>query len=101
MAKLKISYLNKSIANSLAVKVYLDNCLLERINDDECYEFDILPGKHEIYVSSLCFKSQRLSFKVEKENRQFEILSHPIELSLINDCIFKHQDVITLRQRMV
>lgn len=100
MSTMKISYLDNSIHQNLNVKIYLDSRYLGKIHANEVLEMSLLPGKHEIYVSSLCFRSRKISFKVDKENRQFEILNHPFGISMLNDYFIKHEHVLTLRQRM-
>ncbi|MBR3839790.1 MAG: hypothetical protein IKM20_01475 [Erysipelotrichales bacterium] len=101
MSTMKVSFLDNSDHPKFGVKVFLDNNHIGTLHTNEDLEISILPGKHEIYVSYMFFRSNKLSFKVEKENRQFEILGHPIQVSKIGDYVIRHEDILTLRQRMV
>ena len=101
MSTMKISFLDNNEHPKYGVKVYLDKIYLGTLHTNQNLEISILPGKHELYVSYMFLRSNKLNFKVEKENRQFEIVGHPIHMNKISDYIIRQEDILLLRQRMV
>lgn len=100
MTNTKICFLDNRVHQKMGVKVYLDNHYLGKIYTNEVVEINVLPGNHEIYAKFLFVKTNKIKFKVNKENRSFEISNVPITKSFINDTVVKHQTPISLRQRL-
>ena len=96
MSRMKVYVENTtSLEKYFGVNIYLDNNYLGKLHANDTIEVEILPGKHTIYASSLFIKSKKINFKVDKQNRLFEVCNHSLPSTII-----QHEDIIGLIQRM-
>lgn len=82
-------------------KLYLDGTMIGKIGSNEEMVFDILPGKHSLYCKCGVLSTHKISFKVNKENRKFEILSDDNALSFIYQILTIKDKFLNVRQRCI
>ena len=81
--------------------VYVDNYLMGKLKANETLSFEILPGKHSIWVKCGFLTSRKINFKVINDNLKFEIVSNDSALSFLGQTLSLTQEFLNVRQRCI
>lgn len=100
MPKMMVNRIDEHMGHGM-FKIYLDDEMIGKISPNEEMEFEILPGKHSLYCKCGILTTRKISFKVLKENRKFEILSDDNALSFISQVFSLNNSFLNVRQRCV
>lgn len=100
MAKMLINRIDEH-AGYGAFKVYLDDTMIAKIHPNEELKFEVLPGKHSLYCKCGILSTRKISFKVQKEDRRFEIVSDDNAFSFFAQFLSLKDSFLTVRQRCV